>query len=164
MQLLPRTHDDQGVRRERRGDAAAEPLREEGIATNATCAEAAIRQSWKSHLFLLDHQLTAATFRSRADGSLRSALGAPCQIIRATVRDLELFEGRGIKKLQDATRQVESISDTMGRLIALMARSRAVELDIISGRFGVFINPDLLDKMRKDLKDLEESAKKTEAL
>jgi hypothetical protein len=47
----------------------------------------------------------------------------------------------------------------MERLISLMARSRSVELDIISTQFGVFIKPDLLNKLRKDLKDLEDSMK-----
>lgn len=103
--------------------------------------------------------ITVATYRSRSDGNVRAALGTPCQLIRTAMRDLGLFEGKGIKKLQEATQQVENISDTMERLIALMARSRTVELDIISTQFGMLIKPDLLNKLRKDLKDLEESTK-----
>jgi hypothetical protein len=62
-------------------------------------------------------------------------------------------------QLQKATDQVENVYETVERLVYLLARSRAVELDIIASQFGPFISTDFLQKMRKDLKDLEESVK-----
>jgi len=52
---------------------------------------------------------------------------------------------------------MEGASDTVGRLVHLLARSRAVELDLIAEQFGSQILPDHLAKMRGDLKDLEKA-------
>jgi hypothetical protein len=45
----------------------------------------------------------------------------------------------------------------MHLLVQLLARSRKVELDIISAQFGALIEPHKLEQMRRDLKDLESS-------
>jgi hypothetical protein len=42
----------------------------------------------------------------------------------------------------------------MDRLIRLLARSRKVELDVISTQFGPLIDAGRLAEMRKDLEDL----------
>ena len=43
----------------------------------------------------------------------------------------------------------------MEQLVELLARSRAVELDVISAQFGPLIDPERLKKIQKDFKDLE---------
>jgi hypothetical protein len=45
----------------------------------------------------------------------------------------------------------------MHQLVELIARSRKVELDIISSQFGPLIAPDKLRQMNRDLLDLEET-------
>jgi hypothetical protein len=107
--------------------------------------------------------ITAATYRSPINTNLRAALGPPCQLIRTAMRDLGGFEGKGIKKLQEATQQVENISGTMEHLINLMARSRTNELEIFSTQYGFMIDPELLEKIRKDFKDLEQMTKNTKS-
>lgn len=104
--------------------------------------------------------VTTATFDGvRQDKNLIAAVGPVCTLIRNSIRDLGEFEGKGLRQLQKATDQVENVYETVERLVYLLARSRAVELDIIASQFGPFISTDLLQKMRKDLKDLEESVK-----
>jgi hypothetical protein len=104
--------------------------------------------------------VTSATFDGeRQDKNLIAAVGPACTLIRNSIRDLGEFEGKGMRQLQKATDQVESVSETVERLVYLLARSRAVELDIIASQFGPFISTDFLKKMREDLKDLEDSVK-----
>jgi hypothetical protein len=45
----------------------------------------------------------------------------------------------------------------MEKLVELIARSRKVELDIISTQFGSLIAPDKLKQMKQDLVDLEKT-------
>lgn len=101
--------------------------------------------------------ITAAKYRTRDDGNLRAALTAPCTLIRTAMRDLGPYEGKGMRRLSEATAHAESLFGTVEKLVTLLARSRAVELDVIASQFGPFIKPELLDKMRRDLKDLETS-------
>lgn len=104
--------------------------------------------------------VTAATFDgTRQDRNLIAAVGPACTLMRNSIRDLSEFEGKGMKQLQKAAHEVENVSETVERLVYLLARSRAVELDIIASQFGPFISTDFLTKMRKDLKDLEDSVK-----
>jgi hypothetical protein len=70
---------------------------------------------------------------------------------------LGIHEARASQQLQQATSTIETASGTVNRLVNLLARSRAVELEIISSQYGGFIQTDLLDKMKIDLKDLEQS-------
>jgi hypothetical protein len=62
-----------------------------------------------------------------------------------------------MRRLSEATAHAESLFGTVEKLVMLLARSRAVELDVIATQFGPFIKPDFLDKMRRDLNDLETS-------
>lgn len=101
--------------------------------------------------------ITAATYRHRDDGNLRAALRVPCTLIQGAIRDLGPYEGKGMRRLSEATAHAESLFGTVEKLVTLLARSRAVELDVIATQFGPFIKPDFLDKMRRDLKDLETS-------
>lgn len=101
--------------------------------------------------------ITTATYRTRDDGNLRAALGVPSTLIRTAMRDLGLFEGKGMRLLSEASVHAETLFGSVEELVILLARSRAVELDIIASQFGPFIKPELLDKMRRDLKDLVNS-------
>ena len=62
-------------------------------------------------------------------------------------------------QLQKATHQVEGISETVSRLVHLLARSRAVELDITTSMFGPLLSDEFKTQLRRDLKELEESTK-----
>jgi hypothetical protein len=110
--------------------------------------------------------VTITKFRTREDKNIIAAVGPCCLLIRNVIKDLGAFEGKSATQLQKATIQVENISDLVNQLIKLMARSRVVELDIISKQFGLFISNDLLEKIRRDLKDLDELTKevKTEKI
>ncbi len=51
----------------------------------------------------------------------------------------------------------------MQKLVELIARSRKVELDIISSQFGPLIAPDKLRQMNHDLSDLEATLRHKDA-
>jgi len=99
--------------------------------------------------------VSAATFEPHASGNLQSALGAAAtrveeQIARLGVRDRERF-----KQFSEAAQGFDSAASQMHKLVELIARSRKVELDIISSQFGPRIAPDKLRQMNRDLLDLE---------
>lgn len=96
---------------------------------------------------------------NRKDGNMIAALGPACTLIRNAIKDLGIFEGKNFQRLQKAADEVEGISDTVTRLVYLLARSRAVELDVIAKQFGAFISSEFLEKMIRDLKELEDSTK-----
>lgn len=101
--------------------------------------------------------VSAATFEPHANGNLQSALGAAAtrveeQVGRLGVRDRERF-----KQLSEAAKGFDSAAAQMQKLVELIARSRKVELDIISTQFGPLIDPDKLSQMNRDLSDLEET-------
>ena len=102
--------------------------------------------------------VTVATYDGqRTDRNIVAAVGPACTPIRNTVRDLGPYEGKALGRLQEVTTEMEGASDTVGRIVHLLARSRAVELDLIAEQFGSQILPDHLAKMRGDLKDLEKA-------
>lgn len=101
--------------------------------------------------------VAAATFEPHASGNLESALGAAAtrveiQVTRLGVRDKERF-----KQFSEAAHGFDSAASQMQRLIVLIARSRKVELDIISNQFGPLIDPAKLRQMNRDLADLEQT-------
>jgi hypothetical protein len=98
--------------------------------------------------------IAAATFEPHSTGNLESALGAPCAKVQRIIERLGTRENKGLKTLVDATQTVEGVGAEMHTLLRLLARSRKVELDIISAQFGLFIDPEKLEQMRKDLMDL----------
>lgn len=62
-------------------------------------------------------------------------------------------------RLTEATATIESAGAHVQELVQLLARSRKVELDIISAQCGAFIEPSKLAQVRKDLEDLESKLK-----
>jgi len=98
----------------------------------------------------------------RADSSNANAIAevsAPAFEISSVVEDLGVFEGRQTKRLQAAASDMEGVSEIISRLIHLLARSRAVELDIINNQFGQLIASESMDLVRKDLRELGEATK-----
>lgn len=107
--------------------------------------------------------VSAATFEPHASGNLQSALGAAAtqiedQIVRLGLRDRERF-----KQLSEAAQGFDNAATQMQKLIELIARSRKVELDIISSQFGPFIAPEKLRQMNRDLSDLDETLRKKDS-
>lgn len=92
---------------------------------------------------------------ARTDQNLMAAVGTACSSIRKTIRTLGLSEARGLGRLQQATDQVEGISDKVGDLVRLMARSRIIELDVIEKQLGFLLPTGELERIKKDLKDLQ---------
>jgi hypothetical protein len=105
--------------------------------------------------------VSAATFEPHSTGNLQSALGAATtriedQVIRLGVRDAERLKG-----LSEAARGFDDAASRMEMLVELIARSRKVELDIISSQFGPFIAPEKLEQVNRDLVDLEATLNRT---
>jgi len=96
---------------------------------------------------------------NRSDGNLIAAVGPACTLIRNAVRDLGIYEGKSVQQLQKATHQVEGVSETVSRLVHLLARSRAVELNITTSMFGPLLSDEFKTQLLRDLKELEESTK-----
>ncbi|OYW73260.1 MAG: hypothetical protein B7Z37_22165 [Verrucomicrobia bacterium 12-59-8] len=104
--------------------------------------------------------VSTATYRSdRADGNIVAAVGAASDSIRSAIRSLGVHESRGSRNLQQATDSIEYASNTVAKLVGLLARSRAVELDVISRQFGGLMPADILASMRQDLADLQAETK-----
>lgn len=99
--------------------------------------------------------ITAATYAPHARGNLPAALGAASVLILNSVRRLGVRESQAAKHLSQASSTIEHAGAQMQDLIRLIARSRKVELDIISAQFGPLIHPTKLAEMRQDLADLE---------
>lgn len=98
--------------------------------------------------------VSAATYEPSSTGNYLSALGSSAtrietQIKRHGFRDKERF-----KRLAEATQGFDQATIQMQKLVELIARSRKVELDIISSQFGPMIAPDKLRQMHQDLEDL----------
>lgn len=96
---------------------------------------------------------------NRADGNLIASVSPACTLIRTAMRDLGIYEGKSLYQLQKATNEMEGISDTVAHLVHLLARSRAVELDITASMFGPLLSNDFMTKPRRDLTELVESTK-----
>ncbi|NTU49962.1 MAG: DNA-binding protein [Desulfobulbaceae bacterium] len=108
--------------------------------------------------------VTAATYEPHSTGNLQSALGAAAtriedQILKLGVRDAERLKG-----LSEAAQGFDEAASQMEKLVELIARSRKVELDIISTQFGPLIAPDKLKQMNRDLVDLEETLSRSKKL
>ena len=94
---------------------------------------------------------------ARADGNLVAAVGAACNSIRNAIKTLGLSEARGLHRLHQATDQVEGLSDKVGDLVRLLARSRIIELDVIERRLGFLLPTEELERIKIDLKDLQQA-------
>jgi hypothetical protein len=105
--------------------------------------------------------ITAATFQRHSSGNLEAALGATCAKIQNLIEKLGVRESQKIKGLAEATNSVTNVGSQVQELVRLLARSRKVELDIISSQFGPLIDASKLKQMRRDLEDLESQLKGT---
>lgn len=94
---------------------------------------------------------------NRTDRKLIPSLGPACTLIRDAMRDLGIHEAKSTVNLKKATDSIQGVSDTVSHLVRLLARSRAVELDVVTKQFAPFISTDLLKKMQQDFRDLEAS-------
>lgn len=100
--------------------------------------------------------ITCATFQEHSDGNLISSLGASTFLIQNEIDRLGVKDSQRLKKLSTATEEFELTNDRIRKLIELIARSRKVELDVISSQFGPLINKDHISMIRKDLADLNQ--------
>lgn len=99
--------------------------------------------------------VTVATFEPHASGNMQSALGAATTTIKNQITRLGVRDSERLKGLSEAAQGFDDAASKMEKLVELIARSRKVELDIVSTQFGPFIDPDKLKQMRLDLVDLE---------
>jgi Predicted nucleotide-binding protein containing TIR-like domain len=103
--------------------------------------------------------VTPATFEPHSSGDLGSALGAAATRIEEGIDRLGLRDTERLRVLSEAAQGFDAVTSQVQLLVQLLARSRKVELDIISAQFGPLIDPDKLKQMRQDLKDLEATLK-----
>ncbi len=101
--------------------------------------------------------VSSATFEPHSSGNLQGALGAAATRVEEHVARLGLRDRERFKQLSEAAEGFDSAASQMQKLVELIARSRKVELDIISSQFGPLIDPDKLRQMNRDLSDLEET-------
>ncbi len=100
--------------------------------------------------------ITAATFAPHSSGNHEAALGAACARIQNAIERFGVREAEAARGLSKAAESVQGASTRMEQAIRLLARSRKVELDIISAQFGPFIEGGRLEDIRRDLRDLEQ--------
>lgn len=98
---------------------------------------------------------TLAYQSRRGDGNLIAATSPACTLIRKSIKELGLSEGRGLKRLTSAATQFESLSDKVTRIIYLMASSRILELEHIQKQFGGVLDHDFLAKLINDIQALK---------
>lgn len=98
--------------------------------------------------------VTPATYQPHADGNLTDALGSAAYTILETMKRQGVREERLSEELGNATKSLADSKKALDRAVFLLARSRAVELEIISSQFGSFIDENFLLSLRQDLEDL----------
>jgi hypothetical protein len=104
--------------------------------------------------------VTLASFDDdRIDRNLIAAVSPACTMIRQSLRDLGVSETKGLARLNTATTQMEGISAQVANVINLLARSRALELEVISKQFGNVLPATFLNKILQDYRDLENATK-----
>jgi hypothetical protein len=108
--------------------------------------------------------ICAATFEPHSSGNLHAALGAACTKILNHIERLGVREVERMKTLSQAADNVSNVGNQMQHLIQLLARSRKVELDIISNQFGSAIGREKLQQMQADLRDLESALRETKSM
>jgi len=100
--------------------------------------------------------VAAATFEPHTNGSLQAALGAAATTVQDVIDRLGVRDKERFKRLSKAAEELDSTAGQMQKLIKLIARSRKVELEIISAQFGSLIDPSKLNEIKRDLADLDE--------
>lgn len=103
--------------------------------------------------------VAAATFEPHFSGNLQSSLGAVATRIEERIERLGLREMERLRVLSEAARGFDDVTSKMHLLLQLLARSRKVELDILSSQFGNWIEAAKLEQVRQDIKDLEANLK-----
>lgn len=103
--------------------------------------------------------VTAATYEPHRSGNLQAALGAACGKFQHAVERLGLRDTKRVQRLSEAANSMQATGVQMEHLIRLLARSRKVELDVLSAQFGAFLPPQQVAEMRKDLEELEATLK-----
>ena len=104
---------------------------------------------------VISRALRPATFAPHSSGNLKPALGAAANEILRAISKLGMRQSQNDERLAHASDTLEGAGSQMRELIRLMARSRKVELEIISAQFGPMIGSSYLAEMRADLRDLE---------
>ena len=99
--------------------------------------------------------VTAATFEPHQSGNLVAPLGAAATLIEDRIAKLGLRDSERVKGLSQAAKGFDDAATQMENLVELIARSRKVELDIISSQFGPLIAPEKLTQMKQDMAELE---------
>lgn len=98
--------------------------------------------------------VTPVTYQVHSSGNLEASLGAASSVILRSAVKLGVRHERLTQRFDEATRRVNASGARMDRLVSLLARSRAVELDIIATQFGSLISSDKFNAMKSDLEDL----------
>jgi len=101
--------------------------------------------------------ITFCTFQPHASGNLEASLGAACQKIINSIERSGIRTSNQIKEFETVTEDFVGLNDNISNLITLIARSRKVELDIISAQFGSLINPRKLEQMKNDMNELNKT-------
>lgn len=106
--------------------------------------------------------VTMARFKvDDAARDLTAALGPSCFRVRQVIRDLGLSPVKKLTGVAASASHVEQVSDRAGRLIALLARSRVLELEVIRKQFGSVLPQDFIAQLHQDLVELEEATGRT---
>jgi hypothetical protein len=98
--------------------------------------------------------ITMPTFQVHSDGNLLASLGAACTLIKSEIEKNGVRVDKRIEKLNNATDDFELTNAKVKKLIELIARSRKIELEIISNQFGGLMRPSDLALVKKDLEEL----------
>lgn len=101
------------------------------------------------------HGIAPAEYAPHTSGNLEAALGPACRRIKNEVSRLGRRDSKRAQQLSAATTSVEEASSRIDEMLRLLARSRKVELDIISAQFGMLIDPAKLAEMRRDLVEFD---------
>ena len=101
--------------------------------------------------------ITACTFEPHTTGNLEASLGAPCRKILNTIERAGVRTSNQMKEFGTVTEDFVGLNENISNLIGLIARSRKLELDIISTQFGPLINSKKLEQMKQDIDELNKT-------
>lgn len=96
----------------------------------------------------------AADYQPHDTGNIEAAVGAPCTRIRQQIRQLSVRPSTAYQQMSDAAAGVDRVGEYVRETVRLLARSRRVELEVVSSQMDGIIDPSLLSEIRRDLEDL----------
>ena len=99
--------------------------------------------------------VTPVTFQPHTSGNTEAAMGAACTKIEKHITRMGRRESTRLRRLSKVAADFEIVSADAQDLLSLLARSRAVELGILSEQVGAVIEPKKLNLIQRDLQDLE---------